>query len=57
MSERGIHYITADLAESWLRDWTAVGLFELEHYLAKYAAFVAYLAEREAVTAPSPATS
>ena len=46
MSDRGIHYIDADLAETWLRDWAAVGLSELEHYLQKVAAFELYLAAR-----------
>jgi hypothetical protein len=46
MSERGIHYVGADLDATWLRDWIAVGLFELEAYLGKHAAFVEFLRDR-----------
>jgi hypothetical protein len=48
MSERGLLRIEDDLAESWLEDWTCVGLAELEDYLAKYAAFLSFLESREA---------
>lgn len=51
MSERGIHYVAADLEESWLRDWIGVGLFELEAYLAKHAAFGEFLRARRASAA------
>ena len=43
MSERGLHYIEDDLAETWLEDWAAVGVQELEAYLGKHAAFHAFL--------------
>jgi hypothetical protein len=43
MSDRGFHRIEADLDESWLEDWAGVGIAELEAYLAKHAAFVAFL--------------
>jgi hypothetical protein len=43
MSDRGLHRIEADLEESWLEDWAGVGIAELESYLAKHAAFLAYL--------------
>jgi hypothetical protein len=46
MSERGIHYVEADLDATWLRDWMAVGLLELEEYLGKHAAFVEFLRNR-----------
>ena len=46
MSERGIHYVEADLDATWLRDWIAVGLLELEAYLGKHAAFVDFLRVR-----------
>jgi hypothetical protein len=56
MSERAPHYVAADLVESWLRDWIGAGLEELERYLVKQAAFVAYLAQRDAAGGePSPA--
>jgi hypothetical protein len=48
MSERGIHYVEPDLEETWLRDWIAVGLVELEAYLERHAAFVEFLRAREA---------
>ena len=47
MSERGLHYVEDDLEESWLRDWAGVGIYELEAYLAKHAAFELYLAARD----------
>lgn len=43
MSDRGFHRIEADLEASWLEDWAGVGIAELEAYLAKHAAFQAYL--------------
>lgn len=35
--------------ELWLRDWAAEGLAALERYLAKQAAFAAFLAARDAL--------
>ena len=43
MSERGLHTIADDLADTWIEDWTAVGLAEIETLLAKHAAFLGYL--------------
>ena len=43
MSDRGFHRIEADLEDSWLEDWAGVGIAELEDYLAKHAAFTAFL--------------
>jgi hypothetical protein len=43
MSDYGFHQIEADLEDSWLEDWAGVGIAELESYLAKHAAFLAYL--------------
>jgi hypothetical protein len=43
MSERGLHTIADDLAETWVEDWAAVGLAEIEALLAKHAAFLGYL--------------
>ena len=51
MSDRGLHHIEDDLAESWIEDWAAVGLSELEALLAKHAAFLGYL---EAIGDASP---
>ena len=47
MSERGLHQIEDDLSETWLEDWAGAGVAEIEVYLAKYAAFLAFLATRE----------
>jgi hypothetical protein len=33
--------------ELWLRDWAAEGIAALERYLAKHAAFAAFLAARD----------
>lgn len=43
MSERGFHYIQDDLSETWVEDWAGAGIAEVEDYLAKHAAFVAFL--------------
>jgi hypothetical protein len=43
MNDRGFHYIEDDLAETWVEDWAAVGISELEVLLAKHAAFLGYL--------------
>jgi hypothetical protein len=43
MSERGLHNIENDLSETWVEDWAAVGLSEIEALLAKHAAFLGYL--------------
>jgi hypothetical protein len=55
MSERGTHYVEADLEASWLVDWTGVGIAELEAYLRKVAAFEAFLAARDG--SPQPTTA
>jgi hypothetical protein len=43
MHDRGFHYIEDDLAETWVEDWAAVGVSELEALLEKHAAFLGYL--------------
>ena len=43
VSERGLHSIADDLSETWLVDWAGAGIAELEDYLAKHAAFLAFL--------------
>ena len=43
MSERGLHTIEDDLSETWVEDWAAVGVAELEALLAKHAAFLGFL--------------
>jgi hypothetical protein len=47
MSERGLHYIEDDLSETWLEDWAGAGVAEIEAYLAKHAAFLAFLDSTE----------
>ena len=47
MSDRGMHSIADDLSETWLEDWAGAGIAEIEHYLAKHAAFFAFLLTRE----------
>jgi hypothetical protein len=39
MSERGLHRIEDDLADTWLEDWAGAGVAEIEEFLAKHAAF------------------
>jgi len=48
MSDRGLHAIEDDLADSWLEDWVGAGLAELEDYLTKHARFTDYLETHEA---------
>ena len=48
MSERGLHRIEDDLADSWLEDWAGAGLAEIEAFLGRHADFLRYLAAREA---------
>ena len=43
MSERGLHRIEDDLAETWIEDWIGAGIAELEELLEKHAAFLSYL--------------
>ena len=47
MSERGLHHIEDDLSDTWVEDWAAVGLAEIEALLAKHAAFLGYLEASE----------
>jgi hypothetical protein len=48
MSERGLHRIEDDIAETWLEDWAGAGLGELEAYLATHADFLRFVEGREA---------
>jgi hypothetical protein len=48
MSERGFHSIADDLSDTWLEDWAGAGVAEIEAYLAKHAAFLAFLDANEA---------
>ena len=43
VSERGLHRIEDDLAESWVEDWAGAGVAEIEDFLAKHAAFLSFL--------------
>jgi len=43
MSERGLHRIEDDLAETWLEDWVGAGVAEIEDCLARHAAFTSFL--------------
>ena len=43
MSERGLHRIEDDLAETWLEDWAGAGVVEIEDFLSKHAAFLSFL--------------
>jgi hypothetical protein len=45
--ERGAHRISEVLADSWLDDFIAQGLADVEAYLAKHAAFDAFLEGRD----------
>ena len=43
MSERGLHRIEDDLADTWVEDWVGAGVAEIEDFLAKHAAFLMFL--------------
>jgi hypothetical protein len=43
MTDRGFHRVEDELGESWLERWLESGLHQLESYLEKHAAFLAYL--------------
>jgi len=43
MNERGFHRVEDELGESWLESWLESGIRQLEAYLEKHAAFLAYL--------------
>ena len=47
MSERGLHRIEDDLADSWFEDWAGAGVAEIEEFLAKHAAFLSFLDTQE----------
>ena len=43
MSERGLHRIEDDLAETWFEDWAGAGVAEIEEFLSKHAAFLRFI--------------
>lgn len=43
MSDCGYHRVEDELADNWLDAFAAEGVAEIERYLAKHAAFLAYL--------------
>jgi len=47
MSERGLHRIEDDLAETWVEDWAGAGVAEIEDFLSKHAAFMSFLEPEE----------
>jgi hypothetical protein len=49
MSEHTDISSAAPVDELWLHDWAAEGIAALERYLAKHAAFAAFLAARDAL--------
>jgi hypothetical protein len=48
MSERGLHCIEDDIADTWVEDWAGAGVAEIEEFLAKHAAFLSFLEGTEA---------
>jgi hypothetical protein len=47
MDERDVHRIEDELNDGWLECWLEAGLEKIEAYLAKHAAFLAYLEAAE----------
>jgi hypothetical protein len=48
MDDRGLHRIEDELGENWLERWLEDGIAAIETYLAKHAAFLAFLDTAEA---------
>lgn len=42
-NERHYHRIADELESGWLESWASDGITEIEAYLAKHAAFIAFL--------------
>ena len=42
-----LHRVADDLRETWVVDWASAGVDELESFLSKHAAFLAFLDEHE----------
>jgi hypothetical protein len=49
MSKYDTQITELDVDEAWLREWAAEGIAAIERYLAKHAAFAAYLRARAAL--------
>jgi len=49
MSEHNTHLMAVSVDVQWLDDWMAEGIAAFEAFLAKQAAFAAFLAAREAL--------
>lgn len=49
MSEHDTHLMAVSVDVQWLDDWVAEGIAGCEAFLAKQAAFAAFLAAREAL--------
>ncbi len=47
MSERGLHRIADDIADTWIEDWAGAGVAEIEEYLSKHAQFLSFLDDVE----------
>ena len=43
MANERVHRIADDLTEDWVEDWADEGISAIEKYLAKHAAFLAFL--------------
>ena len=43
MADERVHRIADDLTEDWVEDWADEGISAIESYLAKHAAFLAFL--------------
>lgn len=50
---KGLHRIEDELTDTWVEDWAAAGIAEIEESLGKHAAFLAFL---EAENHPSAAS-
>jgi hypothetical protein len=47
MNDQGLHRVADDLRENWVADWATAGVNELETFLSKHAAFLAFLDEQD----------
>jgi hypothetical protein len=47
MSDCGFHRVEDELGEGWVESFAGQGVAEIEVYLAKHAAFLAYLDQND----------
>ena len=49
-----LHWVADDLRETWVVDWASAGVDELESFLSKHAAFLAFLESTKSCSPQPP---